>query len=134
MTDIIDEQVCFFNSNNIDSFYEKVSQIVNYLEPSLETDEIGEIINTRDKLGDGLVNTNSLIIHVISKKVVNNTAVYCYLRSSILWQSKITNLSANIRRVVILIVNPNLKNGRLLNLENFINNKELNDMKRLVMG
>lgn len=133
MTSIIDERICFLNSNNIGSFYLDVSKIVNHIEPSLEINEIEGIIQDRDKLGDGLVNSESLIVHVISNKVADNIAVYCYLKNSILWQSKITDLSASVKKAAILIVNPDLKDGRLLNLENFIDNKVLNNVKFLAM-
>jgi len=133
MKKFIEEETKTINGSDTKSFYNDVCRIVNYLEPSIGEEESLEIIKSRDKLGDGLVSDDSLIIHIISKKVKKNQAVYCYLTSPVEWRSSITNMSAKINKAVILLVAPDLKDGELLNLENFIENKRMDQVENLVM-
>ncbi|KRO00834.1 hypothetical protein [Companilactobacillus kimchiensis] len=134
MKSIVNERFCTLNANNITSLNKEVYKIVNFIEPTLKSDEIQRLIDKRNQLGDGLVNDDSLIIHVISKKVLDNIAIYGYLRKTIYWNSEFTNISVNLKKIVILVVNPNLKKGELINLEAFINNEKINNVKKLVMG
>lgn len=133
MTDFIDEKKYLLNSIDINGFYDDVCRIVNYLEPSLSKNDTLTLIKNRDTLGDGLVSNDSLIIHVISKEITVDQAVYCSLGSPILWHSSVTNNSAELTKAVILMVTPDLKDGELLNLENFIENKRIDQVENLVM-
>jgi len=133
MKNFISEETKTLDCFDSKSFYNDVCKIVNYLEPSISEKESLNIIRSRDELGDGLVNDDSLIIHVISKKVRKNQAVYCYLNRPVNWQSSITDISAKIDKAVVLLVTPDLKEGELLNLENFIENKGIDQVENLVM-
>lgn len=129
----ISETYSVLNNDGIDAFYNDIFTIVNYLEPSLSTDDIQKLIQSRDKLGDGLVSDDSLIIHVISEKVRKNQAVYCYLNKPVLWKSSFDNISAQIKKAMIIVISPTLKNGEAVHLEDFFNNKGIVNVKRLVM-
>lgn len=133
MKNRIIEKVKYLDCTNIQYFYDDVCKIVNYIEPSFDNGEIMHLIKSRDQEGDGLVSDDSLIIHVISKKVKKNQAIYCYLRKTVSWHSSVTDLSARLNKAVILMVAPDLKNGELINLEDFIEDKRIDRVENLVM-
>lgn len=129
----IDEYYFSLKSNNIKSFYEDICCVVKNKEPNLTISQIKESISNRENLGDGLVDDTSLIIHVINDNVESNCVIYCYLKNELLWESNISKLKANLSKVMLIIINPNLKNGQAVNISNFFNGKKLKDVKLLVM-
>jgi mannitol/fructose-specific phosphotransferase system IIA component (Ntr-type) len=129
----IDEYYLHLEGKDIESLYDDVYHIVKNEEPNLNVEQIKNSISSRDDLGDGLVNDSSLIIHVINKKVNNNCVIYCYLKNKVFWQSEFSELKANLSRVMLIIINPDLKGGQADNIDNFFNGKKLNSVELLVM-
>ncbi len=133
MNSFICEDTKVLDCKNINEFYSDVVHLVNKVEPSLNKDEVVKLIRSRDELGNGLVSENVLIVHVISNKIKNNRGIYCYLNNSVLWKSSFDDISANVNRAVILMVSPLLKNGKLMNLENFVNNEDIDNLKESIV-
>ena len=83
-----------------------VINLTRKLEPSLSREEILADIKKRDEMGDGLVSTSILIIHVIDQKIKQDTIFYITLENKISYFSVSEKNDYQLAKVILLVINP----------------------------
>ena len=110
----------------ISKFSELKDCVINLtikLEPSLSREEILADIKKRDEMGDGLVSTSILIIHVIDQKIKQDTIFYITLENKISYFSVSEKNDYQLAKVILLVINPKHNLTSANHLMNFIKNK-----------
>ncbi len=100
-----------------------VINLTRKLEPSLSREEILADIKKRDEMGDGLVSTSILIIHVIDQKIKQDTIFYITLENKISYFSVSEKNDYQLAKVILLVINPKHNLTSANHLMNFIKNK-----------
>lgn len=100
-----------------------VINLTRKLEPSLSREEILADIKKRDEMGDGLVSTSILIIHVIDQKIKQDTIFYITLENKISYFSVSEKNDYQLAKVILLVINPKHNLTSTNHLMNFIKNK-----------
>lgn len=97
-----------------------VINLTRKLERSLSRKEILTDIKKRDEMGNGLVSSSILIIHVIDQKIRQDTIFYITLENKISYFSVSEKNNYQLAKVILLAINPkhNLTNEN--HLMNFI--------------
>lgn len=100
-----------------------VINLTRKLEPSLSREVILADIKKRDEMGDGLVSTSILIIHVIDQKIKQDTIFYITLENKISYFSVSEKNDYQLAKVILLVINPKHNLTSANHLMNFIKNK-----------
>ena len=100
-----------------------VINLTRKLEPSLSREEILADIKKRDEMGDGLVSSSILIIHVIDQKIKQDTIFYITLENKISYFSVSEKNDYQLAKVILLVINPKHNLTSANHLMNFIKNK-----------
>lgn len=100
-----------------------VINLTRKLEPSLSREEILADIKKRDEMGDGLVSTSILIIHVIDQKIKQDTIFYITLENKISYFSVSEKNDYQLTKVILLAINPKHSLTNKNHLVNFIEDK-----------
>lgn len=108
-----------------EDLYHYITCFVNNIESSLSKKEILKDIRKRDEMGEGLISSNGLIIHIIDTKISQNRIVYLSLKKKIEYFSKQEKRMFYIDTVIVLIVNPNYSITSSNHLKKFLNDKHL---------
>lgn len=108
-----------------EDLYHYITCFVNNIESSLSKKEILKDIRKRDEMGEGLISSNGLIIHIIDAKISQNRIVYLSLKEKIEYFSKQEKRMFYIDTVIVLIINPNYSITGSNHLKNFLNDKHL---------
>lgn len=108
-----------------EDLYHYITCFVNNIESSLSKKEILKDIRKRDEMGEGLISSNGLIIHIIDTKISQNRIVYLSLKKKIEYFSKQEKRMFYIDTVIVLIINPNYSITSSNHLKKFLNDKHL---------
>ena len=100
-----------------------VINLTRKLEPSLSREEILADIKKRDEMGDGLVSSSILIIHVIDQKIKQDTIFYITLENKISYFSVSKKNDYQLTKVILLAINPKHSLTNKNHLVNFIEDK-----------
>lgn len=100
-----------------------VINLTRKLEPSLSGEEILADIKKRDEMGDGLVSSSILIIHVIDQKIKQDTIFYITLENKISYFSVSEKNDYQLSKVILLAINPKHSLTNENHLVNFIEGK-----------
>lgn len=100
-----------------------VINLTRKLEPSLSREEILADIKKRDEMGDGLVSSSILIIHVIDQKIKQDTIFYITLENKISYFSVSEKNDYQLTKVILLAINPKHSLTNKNHLVNFIEDK-----------
>lgn len=97
---------------------------------------IRQKIYEREKIGDTFIGNKTVILHIISKKNVEEFGLYLFLRHQQVWRSVYNNQEHKIDRVIILAVNPKYKEHYFNHIQwateyDFINNENLENENKL---
>ena len=108
-----------------EDLYHYITCFVNNIESSLSKKEILKDIRKRDEMGEGLISSNGLIIHIIDTKISQNRILYLSLEEKIEYFSKQEKRMFYINTVIVLIINPNFSLTGSNHLKKFLNDKHL---------
>lgn len=100
-----------------------VINLTRKLETSLSREEILADIKKRDEMGDGLVSSSILIIHVIDQKIKQDTIFYITLENKISYFSVSEKNDYQLTKVILLAINPKHSLTNKNHLVNFIEDK-----------
>ena len=108
-----------------EDLYHFITRFVNNIESGLSKKEILKDIRKRDEMGEGLISSNGLIIHIIDTKISQNRILYLSLEEKIEYFSKQEKRMFYINTVIVLIINPNFSLTGSNHLKKFLNDKHL---------
>lgn len=108
-----------------EDLYHFITRFVNNIESGLSKKEILKDIRKRDEMGEGLISSNGLIIHIIDTKISQNRIIYLSLKEKIEYFSKQEKRMFYIDTVIVLIINPNYSITSSNHLKKFLNDKHL---------
>lgn len=108
-----------------EDLYHFITRFVNNIESGLSKKEILKDIRNRDEMGEGLISSNGLIIHIIDTKISQNRIIYLSLKEKIEYFSKQEKRMFYINTVIVLIINPNFSLTGSNHLKKFLNDKHL---------
>lgn len=108
-----------------EDLYHFITRFVNNIESGLSKKEILKDIRKRDEMGEGLISSNGLIIHIIDTKISQNRILYLSLEEKIEYFSKQEKRMFYIDTVIVLIINPNFSLTGSNHLKKFLNDKHL---------
>lgn len=97
-----------------------VINLTRKLERSLSRKEILTDIKKRDEMGNGLVSSSILIIHVIDQKIRQDTIFYITLENKISYFSVSEKNNYQLAKVILLAINPKHNLSSTNHLMNFI--------------
>lgn len=117
----INEKYMSLSAKDIDEVYDFIAKFVNDLEPALNKKRILEDIKKRNEMGEGLVSSRVLIIHIIDSKVVQDSIHYLTLKSTVKYFSVKEKSNFDLTKIVLLVVNPSHKLDKASHLLDFIN-------------
>lgn len=117
----INEKYMSLSAKDIDEVYDFIAKFVNDLEPALNKKRILEDIKKRNEMGEGLVSSRVLIIHIIDSKVVQDSIHYLTLKSTVKYFSVKEKSNFDLTKIVLLVVNPSHKLDKANHLLDFIN-------------
>lgn len=72
----------------------------------LSTDDMKQKIMEREEIGDTFIGNETVLLHVISKKIKQEIGLYLFLQEQKPWHSIYSNHDYKINRVIILCINP----------------------------
>ena len=119
----IKEEYLRLKISKVSELKDCVINLTRKLEPSLSREEILADIKKRDEMGDGLVSTSILIIHVIDQKIKQDTIFYITLENKISYFSVSEKNDYQLAKVILLVINPKHNLTSANHLMNFIKNK-----------
>lgn len=111
------ERISYMNQQDL---IDKISDLIIEKEPKLSEQQILQDIDVRNKLGEGLMSSTALSMHIQDKMVENDMVLYIRLNHSFSYFSATFQQNFEIDKLVVIVVNPNHQLGRLSKLEQFI--------------
>lgn len=105
---------------NIEDLKDQLTNMILTVEPELTKKQILADIDSRNKLGEGLLAPTILSMHVIDDLVKVDAVFYVTLNKEMKYFSKVLDQSFNIKKLVMIVVNPKHKLDQLSNLKEFI--------------
>ncbi|MCJ2172972.1 MAG: hypothetical protein LKU_02042 [Lactobacillus kefiranofaciens] len=97
-----------------------ITNLILQYEPQLTKNSILHDIDVRNKQGEGLMYPSVLSMHVQDELVKQDVVFYITLSQAFRYVSKIVNQEFQIKKLVLIIVNPQHKLDHLSKLMDFI--------------
>lgn len=111
------EKISYTNQSNL---IDQISDLIMKKEPGLSRKEILQDIDVRNKLGEGLMSSTVLSMHIQDKLVQHDMVLYINLNRSFSYSSMTLHQEFNINNLVIIVNNPEHQLDHLSKLEEFI--------------
>ena len=90
---------------------------VHQLYPSFSVNYIKQKVMEREKVGSTYIGSGTILLHVISKKIMQEIGLYLFLLQKITWVSKFDQKKHKITKIIILCINPNHLRHNFAHLE-----------------